>query len=172
MWWGRQRSAWWVCKPRTAKDIRHHQKLGKGTEGPSPRDVETVWPCQYLDFQLPASRAARESTSVGLSHSVCRDFFTAAQINIQWVHTWFCYVVWDKIKKIFFSPILNSLVQLKPVPNGMWKSTWVHFFSTFHTDSEPFHTDGLKSPTMAVLTPLKLANSTSQGVPFHPQSWF
>ena len=54
-------------------------EAGQGKEEASPRALEGVWPCQHLDFRLPAFRTVRQHISTVLSHLVCDTSFQRPQ---------------------------------------------------------------------------------------------
>ena len=46
--------------PRDTKDCGQHLKLEEASKGPPLEVSEGEWPCQHLDFSLPASRTVKE----------------------------------------------------------------------------------------------------------------
>lgn len=63
-------------KPPQARNSQGPSKLEEAGRTPL-EPLESAWPCQRLDFRLPASRTMREyiSLMVLFSHPVCGDFY-------------------------------------------------------------------------------------------------
>lgn len=56
---------------RKPENAGSYQLKRQGTG--APLDPEGRWPCQHLEFGLPATRTVRENSSALVSHQVCSD---------------------------------------------------------------------------------------------------